>query len=319
MFAIELRQELIQTSEPADGGTTPAAATRRGPDGAVLLGPDPGHRAGQGHLRHLPASGPAWKALERREPWGVWGGQLFLNGKVLAQKRRGAGPQEPPPRGRHPVDGVAGRPDSPRRNSLISNSRSQAMSVRRVAGVEAQAARQPTPVRPGGPTRSAGSATGQRVSAGPAGASVAGAVGAPLPVPGTRVVVAVLRSRRPDGLAGRHGAGPSEHNGPVASPDQPDHDRPVILVSACLLGVACNHRGQASPNKEVMALEASARLVAVCPEVVGGLPTPRPAAERSPRWSGPHRRGSRCDRRSTSGVPPTRSRWRAPWAPAGPS
>ncbi len=27
-------------------------------------------------------------ALERREPWGVWGGQLFLNGKVLATKRR---------------------------------------------------------------------------------------------------------------------------------------------------------------------------------------------------------------------------------------
>jgi len=27
-------------------------------------------------------------AVERREPWGVWGGELFLNGRVLAQKRR---------------------------------------------------------------------------------------------------------------------------------------------------------------------------------------------------------------------------------------
>ena len=27
-------------------------------------------------------------ALERREPWGVWGGQLLLNGKVLQGKRR---------------------------------------------------------------------------------------------------------------------------------------------------------------------------------------------------------------------------------------
>ena len=27
-------------------------------------------------------------AIERREPWGVWGGQLFLNGKILASKRR---------------------------------------------------------------------------------------------------------------------------------------------------------------------------------------------------------------------------------------
>jgi WhiB family redox-sensing transcriptional regulator len=27
-------------------------------------------------------------ALARSEPWGVWGGELFANGKVLAQKRR---------------------------------------------------------------------------------------------------------------------------------------------------------------------------------------------------------------------------------------
>jgi len=35
-------------------------------------------------------------ALERREPWGVWGGQLFLNGKILAFKRkRGRPPKNP--------------------------------------------------------------------------------------------------------------------------------------------------------------------------------------------------------------------------------
>jgi hypothetical protein len=27
-------------------------------------------------------------ARARREPWGVWGGQLFANGKILAQKRK---------------------------------------------------------------------------------------------------------------------------------------------------------------------------------------------------------------------------------------
>jgi WhiB family redox-sensing transcriptional regulator len=27
-------------------------------------------------------------ALDRREPWGVWGGQLFMNGKMLTVKRR---------------------------------------------------------------------------------------------------------------------------------------------------------------------------------------------------------------------------------------
>ena len=35
-------------------------------------------------------------ALSRREPWGVWGGQLFFNGKILAQKRkRGRPPKNP--------------------------------------------------------------------------------------------------------------------------------------------------------------------------------------------------------------------------------
>lgn len=27
-------------------------------------------------------------AIDRREPWGVWGGQLFFNGKILAFKRK---------------------------------------------------------------------------------------------------------------------------------------------------------------------------------------------------------------------------------------
>jgi len=35
-------------------------------------------------------------ALERREPWGVWGGQLFLNGRILAHKRRRGRPPKLP-------------------------------------------------------------------------------------------------------------------------------------------------------------------------------------------------------------------------------
>ncbi|MDQ6615343.1 MAG: DUF523 domain-containing protein [Actinomycetota bacterium] len=57
---------------------------------------------------------------------------------------------------------------------------------------------------------------------------------------------------------------------------------PAVLVSACLLGVECNHRGLASPSAGVAALEPGARLIPVCPEVAGGLPTPRPAAEIQP-------------------------------------
>jgi WhiB family transcriptional regulator, redox-sensing transcriptional regulator len=36
-------------------------------------------------------------ALERREPWGVWGGQLFFNGKILPFKRRRGRPPKNPP------------------------------------------------------------------------------------------------------------------------------------------------------------------------------------------------------------------------------
>ncbi len=33
-------------------------------------------------------------ALDRREPWGVWGGELFVNGKVVAQKRKRGRPRK---------------------------------------------------------------------------------------------------------------------------------------------------------------------------------------------------------------------------------
>lgn len=37
-------------------------------------------------------------ALDRAEPWGVWGGQLVENGRVVAQKRpRGRPPKHPRP------------------------------------------------------------------------------------------------------------------------------------------------------------------------------------------------------------------------------
>lgn len=62
----------------------------------------------------------------------------------------------------------------------------------------------------------------------------------------------------------------------------PDAVRAPLLVSACLLGVRCNHLGEASPSPQVIALGDRRRLIPVCPETIGGLPTPRPAAERQP-------------------------------------
>lgn len=35
-------------------------------------------------------------ALTRREPWGVWGGQLIANGRILAHKRRRGRPPKVP-------------------------------------------------------------------------------------------------------------------------------------------------------------------------------------------------------------------------------
>ena len=57
-------------------------------------------------------------------------------------------------------------------------------------------------------------------------------------------------------------------------------ERPPLLVSACLLGTRCNHEGGHSRRPAVEALAATHQLVPVCPEVCGGLATPRPAAER---------------------------------------
>src|SRR5204863_385371 len=50
----------------------------------------------------------------------------------------------------------------------------------------------------------------------------------------------------------------------------------------CLLGVRCNHLGGASPSREAMRLNDRFRVIPVCPETMGGLPTPRPAAECQP-------------------------------------
>ena len=54
-----------------------------------------------------------------------------------------------------------------------------------------------------------------------------------------------------------------------------------MLVSACLLGVRCTHVGGHEARPAVLALVDRHRVVPVCPETAGGLPTPRPAAERS--------------------------------------
>ena len=52
-----------------------------------------------------------------------------------------------------------------------------------------------------------------------------------------------------------------------------------ILVSACLLGEKCRYDGKSKPCDSVIKLSEKFDLVPICPEVFGGLPTPRIPAE----------------------------------------
>lgn len=53
-----------------------------------------------------------------------------------------------------------------------------------------------------------------------------------------------------------------------------------ILVSACLLGLPCRYDGREKPSKEVINLKEKYELVPFCPEIYGGLETPRTPSER---------------------------------------
>lgn len=53
-----------------------------------------------------------------------------------------------------------------------------------------------------------------------------------------------------------------------------------LLISACLLGAKCRYDGQCKPLLQLVTLAERFDLVPVCPEQLGGLPTPRTPAER---------------------------------------
>ena len=54
----------------------------------------------------------------------------------------------------------------------------------------------------------------------------------------------------------------------------------TVLVSACLLGVKCRYNAVCGMVDGLEELMECAQLIPVCPETLGGLPTPRPPAER---------------------------------------
>ncbi|MBQ9709861.1 MAG: DUF523 domain-containing protein [Clostridia bacterium] len=54
----------------------------------------------------------------------------------------------------------------------------------------------------------------------------------------------------------------------------------VILVSKCLMGENCRYKGDNCRNERILELAKKHTLIGVCPEVMGGLPTPRAPGER---------------------------------------
>ena len=52
-----------------------------------------------------------------------------------------------------------------------------------------------------------------------------------------------------------------------------------ILVSACLFGSNCRYKGDNQLNEKLLRLGKDDVLIPVCPEQLGGLPTPRHPAE----------------------------------------
>jgi len=55
--------------------------------------------------------------------------------------------------------------------------------------------------------------------------------------------------------------------------------KPVCLVSACLAGVNCRHNGGNKIHPHIAKMVTEGRAIPVCPEQLGGLPTPRTEAD----------------------------------------
>ncbi len=67
----------------------------------------------------------------------------------------------------------------------------------------------------------------------------------------------------------------------LALPAPPRYNARMIeyVVSACLAGCHCRYDGGTTPDERVLALIQQGRALPLCPEQMGGLPTPRPPFE----------------------------------------
>ena len=56
--------------------------------------------------------------------------------------------------------------------------------------------------------------------------------------------------------------------------------KPRVVISQCLLGVPCRYDGKCAKNEEAQRAACAQGWIPVCPEILGGLTTPRAPAER---------------------------------------
>lgn len=95
MNALELLEKDIEALDWS------AAACRQAPGMTVLFFSEliPEINEAKAICQQCPLLEPCLRgAIVRREPAGVWGGQLFVNGRIIAQKRkRGRPPKVRPP------------------------------------------------------------------------------------------------------------------------------------------------------------------------------------------------------------------------------
>jgi uncharacterized protein YbbK (DUF523 family) len=56
-------------------------------------------------------------------------------------------------------------------------------------------------------------------------------------------------------------------------------EKEKILVSACFLHLGYKYNGEANINERVLKLQEKYEFILICPEVFGGLPTPRVPSE----------------------------------------
>ena len=53
----------------------------------------------------------------------------------------------------------------------------------------------------------------------------------------------------------------------------------MLIVSACLAGINCRYSGNSCADPAIIELVRQGKAIAVCPEMLGGLGTPRPSCE----------------------------------------